>query len=347
MSTRIEDIKKKLLAVVSDANTGEVQQAVSLNDTKVGTASSPKSLEVTDDLAVRGSLKGGSAAVPALAGGRLSLTSSTPITAVDVSEASTVYYTPFETGQITLWTGSEWEMFWFDEISFTPDFSLLTSSTNYDVFAYAVGDQVFLELGPAWSGNNTRSSGVTYFRGILCLTVDPTRRYIGTLRTTSSNRLEDSTARRFIWNFYHQRRRHMSVVEATSSWTFATTINVWRQVRQSAANKFEYVCGQPVELEASGALSANGNAVGIIFGPGVGIDSTNVNSAQIFNASITASGTWGFATCQYRGVPSLGYHAINWLETSNWGPTGTMTMISDFSGGANSQKTGLVGTVYG
>lgn len=68
-------------------------------------------------------------------GGRLTLTSNTPVTTSDVTGASTLYYTPYIGQTIALWdtTLKTWIAYPFAQLSYT--LSGLTSGRPYDVFA--------------------------------------------------------------------------------------------------------------------------------------------------------------------------------------------------------------------
>jgi len=50
-------------------------------------------------------------------GGRLTLTSGTPVTTSDVTAATSVYYTPYVGNKISLYNGWEWIFHEFSELS--------------------------------------------------------------------------------------------------------------------------------------------------------------------------------------------------------------------------------------
>ena len=59
-------------------------------------------------------------------GGRLTLTSNTPVLTGDVTAATTIYFTPFNGNRISLYTGSFWKSYSFSEISIAVPSTLLS-----------------------------------------------------------------------------------------------------------------------------------------------------------------------------------------------------------------------------
>lgn len=256
---------------------------------------------------------------PETNGLRLTLTTAVPVTTSNVTAATTIYLTPFKSGSISLYDGTTWVRRNTTEISLA--LGTLVSGKNYDVFAQWNGSAVTLVLSAAWTNDTTRFDTLTRQNGIVVMSGAPNARYVGTLRTTSTTQTEDSDSKRFLYNFYNQAMRHMSVFDVTTSWSYAVTINTWRQVRATATNRVEYVCGDAsCDIQASAATQGEGAGTGVTLGAGIGIDSTTVNSAQIYGTRITTTNTIGYASTEYKGYPGLGYHAINWLECANINP---------------------------
>lgn len=76
------------------------------------------------------------------ANGRLTLTSGTPVLTSDVTGATTVYYTPYMGNRVSLYNGSSWPTFPFDELS------VAVPSTVYrlfDIFIYSNAGTLTLE----------------------------------------------------------------------------------------------------------------------------------------------------------------------------------------------------------
>lgn len=248
---------------------------------------------------------------------RLTLTTATPVTITDVTGATTVYLTPYISDEIALYDGvASWTVRSTVEVSIA--LGTLTSGKNYDVFAYWTGTAVALELSAAWTSDTARSDAVAQQNGVYVKTADKTRRLVGTFRTTSTTQTEDSKAKRFLWNANNRVPRTLSVVEATSSWTYNSA--TFRQANGAATNQVEYVSGDAgLFLEADVAALSTGSANTSIVG--IGIDSTSTDSATrrlaLDNAAVGVT-----TSAKYVGAPGLGYHKVVWLESVNSG-TGT------------------------
>ncbi len=278
-------------------------------------------------------------------GHRLTLTSNTPVTTSDVVGASTVYFTAYHSNRIALWDttvfllSARWKFFAFDQVSLA--LSGLTSNANYDVFAYWSGSAVVLELSAPWTNATTRADALARQDGVFVKASDIRRRYVGTIRTTATNTTEDSASKRFVWNYYNRVERFLRVTEAMTSWTYVNPNSVYRQVRNSSANRFEYVSGDVELLEVTAsALGLSSSGVSNI-AAGVGIDSTTVNSAIVYGADTDTTKSHG-GTSLYKGYPAVGYHAINWLETGN-AAAATLTFV----GLSGTRQHGMVGSIRG
>jgi hypothetical protein len=280
---------------------------------------------------------------PTINGLRLTLTSGTPVTTSDVATATTVYLTPFLSGAISLYTGSVWAMRTTAEVSLA--LGTLTSGRNYDIFASWNGSAVVLEFSAAWNADNiTRTDAIAFQNGVAVKSGSTTKRYVGTIRTISTTQTTDTVTQRFVWNGpepWRQVPRNMVKTESTTSWTWATT-NTWRQANAATANKVEYVTGNANSLVNASLCAVvqhttlNGAAL-----LGVGIDSTTVNSAQIYGGRCGSANTSGEAMSVYEGYPGLGYHALNWLERTD-------AATAQFqSGGGNSSVAGIRAVLLG
>lgn len=96
--------------------------------------------------------------------GRLTLTSGTPVTTSDVSNATAIYFTPFHGNKISLYNGSVWQLLSFSEISLA--LGTISSGTNYDVFAYNNSGTVALDSIVAWTNDTTRATALALQDGI-------------------------------------------------------------------------------------------------------------------------------------------------------------------------------------
>ena len=172
--------------------------------------------------------------------GRLTLTSGTPVTTSDVTAATTVYFCPYKGHSLALYNTlhQEWVFYEFTERSIT--LSGLAADTNFDVFIYSNAGTLTLEL-VAWSTATARATALAVQDGIYCKTGELTKRYLGTIRTTSTiGQCEDSETSRFVWNYYNR------VFRALSYYLFNVhgyATNAWRYWNNDSVNRVEMVYG--------------------------------------------------------------------------------------------------------
>jgi hypothetical protein len=271
------------------------------------------------------------------------LTLSTGVPVGDVGSNATIYMTPYIHGRIALYDGSLWNILTSAEVNI--GVGTLTASTNYDVFAYNNAGTLTLEFSVAWASDTARTDALARQDGVLVKSSDYTRRYIGTFRTDSTTTTIDNTAKRFLYNYYNQVDRALAVVDTTNTWTYANPNQVWRQARATAANLFECVIGDTstgIMARAYGQAFCSVAAVGNEAAVGIGIDSTTVNSSAIYGGNPNSTTLFMPMCAEYRGLPGLGYHKINWLET---GVGGAVTYT--FAGDNNtlSMQTGMIGSI--
>lgn len=269
---------------------------------------------------------------PLGAGGRLTLTSNTPVTTSDVSGASTLYYTPYPgsqfSGKIRLYNSSKWQIYTFDEISLS--LSGLTSGKNYDIFIYDNAGTLTLELSSAWTNDTTRNDALTLQDNVYIKSGSVTRRYIGTLRTTGTTTTEDSETKRFLWNYYNRVQGKLKKVEATASWAYVTA--AYRAANNSTANRVEIVTGladKPIHLTCAVQFSTS-SGTGVAGIPGIDEDGTASNDADITQfLEVPVSGFQHHGLAQMTKTPTLGYHYYQWTEWGGanltfWGASGVI-----------------------
>lgn len=178
-----------------------------------------------------------------IVGGRLTLESGVPISTTDQTAKTTVYFTPDKHNQIALYDGSNWGLHSFTERSLS--LSGYTADTNYDVFIYDNSGTITLE-SVAWTNDTTRATALDTQDGVYIKSGATTRRYLGTIRiTATTGQCEDSTDRRFVWNYYNQTKRQLqSILNAGSGHTYTTTS--WRSYANSTtvgSTRNEFVVG--------------------------------------------------------------------------------------------------------
>lgn len=171
----------------------------------------------------------GAGDVNLLSQGRLTLVSGNPAPNTDQIGAGTVYFTPYKGNTIAVLDGAgAWELLAFTEISVA--LSGLTANKNYDLFVYDNAGTLALELGPAWTNDTTRAGAgaLALVDGVRVLNADNTRRFVGTMRATAAATTEDSSAKRYLINYYNRVKARLFVcpnydpADADTQYTFAS-----------------------------------------------------------------------------------------------------------------------------
>jgi hypothetical protein len=276
---------------------------------------------------------GGASAIDS-PGGRLTLTSGTPVTTADVTSATTLYYTPFVSNKIDLYNGTAWVPFLFSQLSVSVPANTLTNQRPKDVFIYSNSGVPTLELGPNWTSDTARATALVLQDGVYVKSGDTTRRYVGTIRAKNVGLdyyLEDSIASRFVWNYYNRMPRMLACTDSTSSWTYSTAS--WRQARATTTNQVDFVVGiadtfahLAVNVILSNSTANQGGIAAV--GYDTTTDSTPMPNGTFRQATVRSGSASAVVsgTSTNIGYPTIGYHYCSWNEISTG--TGTTTYYS-------------------
>lgn len=269
--------------------------------------------------------------VPLVAQGRLTLVSGDPSPATDQTGKSTLYYTPFNGNRLALYVSSAWQLDTFSEPSIA--LSGLTSGKNYDVFAYDNAGTVTLEL-LAWTDDTTRAAALARQDGVWVKSGSPTRRYLGTIRTTGTTTTEDSNAKRFVWNADNRLLRGSSQVPATD---FSQTSNAaWASLNGGSAEWIHaLVVGLAEDDLHARARLATDYLAGLAVSLGVDGTTPHASACESYwrpNAAIVGALTNLEGSLSFR--PSVGYHTVQALAY------GDVTAFNIYCAGI-SQSAGL------
>lgn len=194
-----------------------------------------------------------------------------------------------------------------------------TTNTNYDIFAAYdpsggfFSFQVVLEA-VAWTNDTTRATGLIWQApGILCKSSDPTRRYMGTVRTGSvSGNVEDSPQRRFVWNFHNRVRKRISHYIATNSWNWST--DSFQEMNGVSTNRIGFLC-PAIPFQGSAMLSAlaqNSTSTPRRVQVGIGLNNTTPLSAVGHGYAVTGEIRQLISQASFR--PRLGFNELYPLE---------------------------------
>lgn len=302
-------------------------------------------------------------------GGRLSLTSGTSLTTTDVSASTTVYYVPHRHNKVPLYNGTGWALH-----SITTELSQTTSdstkspatvanSSCYDLFVWSDEGILRLSRGPAWTSDTARGTGVgttelerkdgRWVNKVSVSNGPAAQRglYVGTVRSDGSAQINDTLAKRHVWNLYNQEPRPMLVAESTDSWSYSSS--TIRQARGSTANQLDVVVGlaiRPVSVRVDAtamcdvSVPADNKFVARAL---IGVDSVTVDSSQQNGPGhcLQLTGIPGINTTlwsTYRGFPGIGRHYFAWLEQAQTGGS-AINFYGD--GGGSLVSSGISGVI--
>lgn len=287
--------------------------------------------------------------------GRVTLTSGTPVLAVDTTGATTIYYTPYNGNQVPLWNGTGFALTSFAELNqalsdTTKSPAASSANHNYDMFVWNDAGTPRCTRGPAWSSDTSRGTGggtseLARQNGLLvnvnAITNGPAAgygTYVGTIRTNGSNSVDmiqqpnaaagGPATNLYCWNMYNRISIGAFNIDSTSSWTYTTA--AWRQKNASTGNQINFVVGQPEETfdcfnSQLSTIAVNGN----IRYNGIGYDSTSATATGSSSGAL-ASGTIApgqTALATFTRPCEIGYHYVAALEFGN--ATSTPTFYGD------------------
>jgi len=275
---------------------------------------------------------------------RLTLTSGTPVTTANITGATSVFIEPFRGNRIALYDGATWNLRTVTATSFAVP---ATTSTLYDVFVYDNASTPTYET-VAWTNDTTRATALTTQDGVLVKSGAVTRLYLGSFRTTTVNgQTEDSSSKRYLWNYYNRIRRNL-FVSANTTWNYTTA--TIRQANATATNQADIVVGwAEVPIDLSLAMYVSNSAGGVGTEIGIGEDSTSTfSSAQVgagYTNTTAAGVIYSCGPVRLLVYPSVGRHFFSQNEYSAAG--GTTTWYANDPIGVGSQRGGLNGFFEG
>ncbi len=278
--------------------------------------------------------------LPFACNGRLTTQNNTPVSTGNRTAQPTLYFTPYKGNRISLFRGGRWQHQSFTQASLSLG-SGLSTDTNYDVFAYNTGSSVAIEFSAGWANDSTRTEALTKQDGVWVKGADPSRLYIGTIRTETATTTADAATARLVWNYYNRIPTLFYFTDLTNTWTYNGT--AWRQSNSNVANAFPFVIGLPEALVRVRVHGVAGTAAALTWtSHGIGLDSTTINSAQLMGSAANPSlGTSSDA--EYAVYPAAGFHQLYWLETTDG--ANTVTFWGD--NGNTKVRTGMEGWLEG
>lgn len=220
-------------------------------------------------------------------------------------------------------------------------------------------------LGTIRKQKNTRATGLATQDGVFVKTGDPTRRYLGTFKTSGAGQaVIDNRSQRLIWNYYNRRPRSLLKQELTNSWTYGSTSPTWRAANNDARNRVEFVCGvaeDVIRLESAGCFRGPSPAA-----PPTEAQFTVINSYVLFgiginnslNQNMTSDGV-GYLAQQTNDAYATpfspawstlirafeGYNFATCVENAYTTRAGTVCTIASYF--ANLRASGITGLMFG
>ena len=243
-----------------------------------------------------------SAALNSIIDGRLTPTSGEPSSLTQINPATTIYFTPFNGNRIALYTGSEWRVCTFSEITIS-----LSGKTigTYGIFLYDNDGDGIAESAELvkWTNNTTRGTMISYQDGVPVLNTNSARRYVGdvTIPGTTGQTKWDSL-NRLIYNYYNPLPIVAGRIYTADSWTYGSA--TWQAFNGETGVPVYILDGMQARLTdvtVIGTASGTNNGAQV----GLGVNSTSVNSAQFWHEH-GASNASDFTALVARAAFNLG-----------------------------------------
>ncbi len=244
-------------------------------------------------------------------GGRLTLTSGTPVTLSDVTGATSLYYTPYEHDVIPLWDGTDWRFVKFTEKTLA--LGTLTRTVGYDVFGYLSGGDLALEL-LAWSSATARATGITLQDGMSCKAGDHSRLYLGSFMPRSAATTEDSAQYRMLWNMYNRTAKAFSLSLNTYHTYTTATVRYFNNVTTYGMCMVGLADAVTLTIRCTGLRRSGG--VGSV---GIGLNTTIALTHDCGPTYDTANLYQSLLEYYPRIALSVGKNMLNMLETGGAG----------------------------
>ena len=271
-------------------------------------------------------------------GGRLTLTTATPVMVSDVSNSTSIFYALYKHDQVPIYNGTAWTMTTFTELTNTTTDSTVNpaavaADSNYDLFVWNDAGTLRLGRGPAWTSATGRGTGagtteLERVLGVWTNKVDITNgpaaqrgTYVGTVRSDSASTIDwelgGSAANGdpgflYVWNAYNRVQVNIQVRDTTDTWTYAT--NTVRSANGSTSNRVSAVFGLNEESVSASYNGCGTIGAGVTMEVGIGLDTTSAHSGTFpFFSNVAMTGN---QVGSYEGFPGLGHHFFQAVENA-------------------------------
>lgn len=275
-------------------------------------------------------------------GGRLTLTSNTPVLTTTVNSATTIYYTFAVHSMVPIYDGTNWQLKAYTQLTNDTTQSAtgkagpaaVANNSNYDLFVWNDAGTLRLTRGPAWTSDVVRSLAISRVGGIWTNNASITNgpganlgTYVGTVRSNGTATIDyqfgaiasgGTPAILGVYNAYNRVTVKVAVRNSKASWTYAVP-GTWRAADGVNTTRISWVDGLAEDGVGivNSAYCGIGTASGCVVG--IGIDSTTAFSGstgwQPFNATVAANAF-------FNENPGFGFHYAQAIETTGGAGTG-------------------------
>jgi hypothetical protein len=265
--------------------------------------------------------------------GRLTLESGVGCSTTNQTAKTDLYYTPHIGNHLSIYDGTRWVLHTFSEL--TLSLANYTASKPYDIWVYSNSGTPTLD-STVWTSDTVRATALAFQDGLYVKSGDATRRYLGTIRITSTTgQCEDSFNNRFVWNYYNRVNRVGMCGNSTASWTYGSAGG--RECNGGTGSlRFTFVVGVSeitMEMETSLYMTA---ASGVAGYGGITGSSQGQYYGLVGNGNIAYYGLYGPMCAHY---PAVGVQYLYSWESYN---TGTFTNY----GSSTATYPGLCGSCF-
>jgi hypothetical protein len=295
-------------------------------------------------------------ALPIYPSGRLTLVSNTPVMTSDVVGAATVYWAPYNGGELSLYNGTNWTN--YDNVAQkTLTLTSVQSASNvYDIFMFLSGTTPNIGIGPSWAtggGSNTlRGSGagstqLTQINGIFLnayqinlyngsgyTQVNATlATYLGSIYTTGTG----ATSVQFkpagqvggsnnivgLWNAYNRVRIQSFETDTSSPYSYSGSsfqpTDYGANGGPNYSNRIYWLDGlQQTSVSTRLKVAASSSTIGAAIQFGVKLDAATTPNyvSAIYTPTSNATENLRVVYSEESFTPQLGFHFVQAMEAS-------------------------------
>lgn len=294
-------------------------------------------------------------------GGRLTLTSATPVLTANTTAQGTVYYTPYLHNNVTCFDGVGLSNIDFVESSVTLDTTNWLSGSLHDFFIFLNGAAPTLGYGPAWTSTTARSAATALARvqgqwtnnTTITLRTNSTTTfsiatnqavYVGTgyatangqtgMNFTPAGAAGGNLTTLGLFNAYNRVPLFARSSDATASWTY--NVATWRPTNNSTSNAVRFVDGLgEVSMICIASSGVDYNATTPVSDTiGINLNSTSATPDLKSTAYFKSASENGADSINIQAnfLPVLGFNTITAMELGD-------TATSFFASGASAPFT--------